>query len=151
MDRNELILSCSGLVNNLVKKYNNHQPDEDLQSVGMIAVIKCVDRCLKENMDDINQIQARCNIWAKNSILNEIYKEKIKIDDDENALLNYEDDEDLSELLMNVRQTLTPQQLKIFDMLYYGYTREEIMTKLNIGKSMFYRHLAKIREKIVEK
>ena len=70
MNREELILSCQNCVKNLVKKYNNYRADEDLQSIGMIAVIECVDRCLEEEMTDINQIQSRCNIWAKNRILN---------------------------------------------------------------------------------
>ena len=81
MTRDELILSCQGTVRNLVRKYNNHKIDEDLEAVGLIAVIECVDRSLSEGLTDIDQVQARCNTWARNAILREIYKEKIKLED----------------------------------------------------------------------
>ena len=147
MTRDELILSCQPIVNNLVKKYNNHQPDEDLQSVGMIAVIECVDRCLKEEMDDIDQIQARCNLWAKNRILTEIYKEKPKISDDE-LIDVVESEESDVELLLYLEQVLTPRQKEIFDLLLQGYSPDEIGEKLNIQKRTMRDHMKHIKEKI---
>lgn len=147
MTRDELILSCQPIVNNLVKKYNNHQPDEDLQSVGMIAVIECVDRCLKEEMDDIDQIQARCNLWAKNRILTEIYKEKPKISDDE-LIEAIETDESDIELLLYLEQVLTQRQKEIFDLLLQGYSPNEIAEKLNIQKRTMRDHIKHIKEKI---
>lgn len=147
MNREELILSCQPIVNNLVKKYNNHQSDEDLQSVGMIAVIECVDRSLKENMTDVEQIQARCNLWARNRILTEIYKEKPKYDD-ELAVDFAEAEEDMTELLIYLEQVLTPKQKEVFDLLLQGYSREEIMKKLNIQERMMREHLKNIKEKI---
>lgn len=149
MNRDELILSCKEIVNNLVKKYNNHKLDEDLQSIGMIAVIECVDRSLSENMTDVNQIQARCNVWARNKILTEIYKEKIKYSDDENALDLCEAPEDMSELIVSVKQSLTPKQLRIFELLLDGYSKEEIMKKVNITRSVYFKHVKKIKEKIL--
>lgn len=148
MTRDELILSCQPIVNNLVKKYNNHQPDEDLQSVGMIAVIECVDRCLKEEMDDIDQIQARCNLWAKNRILTEIYKEKPKYADDELAVDFAEAEEDMTELFIYLEQVLTPRQKEIFDLLLQGYSPDEIGEKLNIQKRTMREHMKNIKEKI---
>lgn len=148
MTRDDLILSCQPIVNNLVKKYNNHQPDEDLQSVGMIAVIECVDRCLKEEMDDIDQIQARCNLWAKNRILTEIYKEKPKCADDELAVDFAEAEEDMTELFIYLEQVLTPRQKEIFDLLLQGYSPDEIGEKLNIQKRTMREHMKNIREKI---
>lgn len=147
MTRDELILSCQPIVNNLVKKYNNHQPDEDLQSVGMIAVIECVDRCLKEEMDDIDQIQARCNLWAKNRILTEIYKEKPKISDDD-LIDVVESEESDFELLLYLEQVLTPRQKEIFDLLLQGYSPNEIAEKLNIQKRTMRDHMKHIKEKI---
>lgn len=148
MNRDELILSCQPIVNNLVKKYNNHQPDEDLQSEGMIAVVECVDRCISDEMTDIDQIQARCNIWARNRILSEIYKEKIKFEDDEIALELAVAPDDLGELMMYLEQTLTPRQKEVFDLLLEGFTQEEIMEKLGIARAMYFRHVKHIREKI---
>lgn len=145
MDREELILSCQKTVDNLVKKYNNHKSDEDLQSEGMIAVIECVDRCLDEGMVDVNQIQARCNVWARNRILTNIYKEKIKYADEE---IEMEAPEDITELLIYLEQVLTPRQKEVFDLLLQGCSYEEIMKKLNIKQSILYEHIKKIKEKI---
>lgn len=145
MDREELILSCQKTVDNLVKKYNNHKSDEDLQSEGMIAVVECVNRCLDEGMTDVNQIQARCNVWARNRILTEIYREKIKYADEE---IEMEAPEDITELLIYLEQVLTPRQKEVFDLLLQGYSYEEIMKKLNIKQSILYEHIKKIKEKI---
>ena len=148
MNREELILSCQNCVKNLVKKYNNYRADEDLQSIGMIAVIECVDRCLEEEMTDINQIQSRCNIWAKNRILNDIYKEKVKCADDEFMFEELEAPEDDELLKFAVKQTLTPRQLEVFELLENGCSKEEICEKLNITDLMYWKHCRNIREKI---
>ena len=148
MNRDELILSCENCVKNLVRKYNNGCLDEDLQSTGMIAVIECVDRCLSENMSDVNNIQARCNVWAKNRILDEIYKVKIKYADDEFILDDIEAPEDIEHFVMAVRHELTPRQLAVFDLLLVGKSPEEICEQLNIGMKMFYKHSLMIKEKI---
>ena len=145
MNRDELILNCQKIVDNLVKKYNNHRSDEDLQSEGMIAVVECVNRCLEEEMTDISQIQARCNVWARNRILTEIYKEKIKYADEE---MDMEAPEDVTELLIYLEQVLTPRQKEVFDLLLQGYSYEAIMEKLSIKQSILYEHIKKIKEKI---
>lgn len=145
MDREELILSCQKIVDNLVKKYNNHRSDEDLQSEGMIAVVECVNRCLEEGMTDVNQIQARCNVWARNRILTNIYKEKIKYADEE---IEMEAPEDMMELLIYLEQVLTPRQKEVFDLLLRGYSYKEIIKKLNITQPMLYKHCQNIKEKI---
>ena len=148
LNRDELILSCENCVKNLVRKYNNGCNDEDLQSTGMIAVVECVDRCLSENMTNVDNIQARCNVWAKNRILNEIYKEKIKYSDDENVLDIIEAPESLDPLILSVRLTLTPRQLEIFDLLLLGKTEEEIQDILSISERTYYYECEKIKEKI---
>ena len=148
MDREEIILSCQETVKNLVKKYNNHHADEDLQSVGMIAVIECVNRCEDDGLTDVNQIQARCNVWAKNRILNEIYKEKIKYSTDDVEIDEYEAPEDLTEFLMMLKEELTPKQLEVFELLCNGEDDEKIMKKLNITSPTLYGHKALIKEKI---
>ena len=148
LNRDELILSCENCVKNLVRKYNNGCNDEDLQSTGMIAVVECVDRCLSENMTNVDNIQARCNVWAKNRILNEIYKEKIKYSDDENVLEIVEAPESLEPLISSVRLTLTPRQLEIFDLLLLGKTEEEIQDILSISERTYYYECEKIKEKI---
>lgn len=148
MNRDELILSCENCVKRLVRKYNNGCDDEDLQSTGMIAVIECVDRCLSDKMTDLDAIQSRCNVWAKNRILNEIYKEKLKYSDEENILDCVEAPEEIEPLILAVRQQLTPKQLEVFDLLLEGKTREEIMEELNIQECMYFRHCKKIKEKI---
>lgn len=148
MNRDELILSCENCVKRLVRKYNNGCDDEDLQSTGMIAVIECVDRCLSDKMTDLDAIQSRCNVWAKNRILNKIYEEKLKYSDEENIVDFIEAPEEIEPLILAVRQQLTPKQLEVFDLLLEGKTREEIMEELNIQECMYFRHCKKIKEKI---
>lgn len=148
MNRDDIILSCVEVVDNLVKKYNNHKSDEDLQSEGMIAVVECVDRCLSENMTDLSQIQARCNVWARNRILSEIYREKAKYSDDDTAIELVGAEEDMTELLIYLEQVLTSKQKEIFNLLMLGNSREEIMQKLNIQDRTLRHHLKNIREKI---
>lgn len=148
MNREELILSCQECVDRLVRKYNDFKSDDDLQQTGMVAVIECVDRCLSEKMTSVDEIQARCNVWAKNRILNEIYREKIKTESlDENPFIDDGTEDDM-ELMIYVDQVLTPTQKQIFDMLLTGYSQDEIMKKMKIQKAMFYRHLKNIKEKI---
>lgn len=148
MDREKLILSCENCVKNLVRKYNNGCDNEDLQQTAMIAVIECVDRCLSEQMTDINNIQARCNVWAKNRLLDEIYKEKIKYADDEFILEEIEAPDGIEHLIIDVRHNLTDRQLEVFDLLLKGKSPEEIQEELNIGDMMFYKHCRNIRKKI---
>lgn len=148
MTRDELILSCQDIVNNLVKKYNNHQSDEDLQAVGMTSVIECVDRCLDEGLTDVDQVQKRCNRWARNVILNEIYKEKIKYVDDNSVLDVVESDEDLWETIAVVKTMLTPRNIEVFDLLLQGCKQAEIQEKLGIAEMTYYNHLTKIKNKI---
>lgn len=148
MERDELILSCENCVKRLVRKYNNGCDDEDLQSTGMIAVVECVDRCINDNMTDIVQIQSRCNIWAKNRILNEIYSEKLKYADEDDVVDLLESPEDLSLLILSVRQDLTPRQNEVFDLLLDGKSTEEIMETLNLSERAVQYHSQIIREKI---
>ena len=148
MTRDELILSCQDTVNNLVKKYNNHQIDEDLWAIGMTSVIECVDRCLEEGLTDTDQVQRRCNRWARNAILDAVYKERIKYTEDNSVLDTIPAEEDLWETIANVKTTLTPRDCEIFDCLCEGLTQERIMKKLNIGKTAYFKHLCRIKEKL---
>ena len=148
MNRDELILSCEETVKNLVRKYNNHRSDEDLHAVGMTSVIECVDRCLDEGLTDIDQVQARCNRWARNMILKEIYKEKIKYSDDNSSLEYIEAEEDLWETTQNIKSILTPRETEIFNLMLEGLSQNQIMKKLNIKKPTYFKHFSKIKEKI---
>lgn len=148
MNRDELILSCEETVKNLVRKYNNHRLDEDLHAVGMTSVIECVDRSLDEGLTDIDQVQARCNTWARNMILKEIYKEKIKYSDDNSSLEYIEAEEDLWETIQNIKSILTSREIEIFDLMLNGLSQNQIMKKLNIKKPTYFKHFSKIKEKI---
>lgn len=148
MNRDDMILMNETTVTNLVRKYNNHQPDEDLQAVGMTAVIECVDRCLDDGLIDVDQVQARCNVWARNAILTEIYKEKIKYADDNSPLEYIASEEDLWETIESVKTMLTPRNNEVFALLLQGLSQEEIMKKLNIAEYTYYHHISKIKEKI---
>lgn len=147
MNREEIILSCEDIVDNLIKKYNNHKLDEDLHSIGMISVIQCVDKCAEENITDINQIQARCNIWARNNILKEIYKQKYLLEGDD-IFADITAPDDMTETMVSLENMLTPRQKEVFDLLLQGYTKDEIMKKLNIKHAVYYYHEASIKKKI---
>lgn len=149
MSRDEIILSCMKTVDNLVKRYNNHESDEDLQSVGMIAVVECVDRCLKENMSNLDEIQRRCNVWARNAILTEIYKQKIKYSDNPDDLSFAAGEDDMTELLIYLEQVLTPREKEMFDLLLFGLTKKEILERMNIVEITYYKYLEKIKKKIL--
>ena len=148
MNRGELILSGEETVKNLVRKYNNHRLDEDLHAVGMTSVIECVDRNIDEGLTDIDQVQARCNTWARNMILKEIYKEKIKYSDDNSSLEYIEAEEDLWETTQNIKSILTPRETEIFNLMLNGLSQNQIMKKLNIKKPTYFKHFSKIKEKI---
>lgn len=148
MERDELILSCQGFVNNLVKKYNNHKSDEDLQQVGMVGVIKCVDKCLAEGITDVDQIQKKCNISARNEILMEIYKEKLKIADD--VEIEEVGEEDSTELMIYLEQVLTPREMETMKLTLNGLSINEIATKMGVIPDMIYRYLRKIKNKILK-
>ena len=147
MTRDELILSCQGTVRNLVRKYNNHKIDEDLEAVGLIAVIECVDRSLSEGLTDIDQVQARCNTWARNAILREIYKEKIKLEDN-SVLEGLKAEDDWWETIVDVKKCFTLNELQIFESLLEGGSKDEILAKFRIKPRTYFHHLAKIKEKI---
>lgn len=148
MNRDDLILDCQDIVKNLVRKYNNHRLDEDLISIGMIAVVECVDQSLAEGIENINQIKARCNIWVRNVILKQIYSEKIKYVDDDTAIDTAEAPEDLWETVACVKTTLGPRASEVFDLLLRGKSQSEIMTILGISKGTCENHLSHIRQKI---
>ena len=148
MTRDELILSCQDTVRNLVRKYNNHKLDEDLEAVGMTAVIVCVDKCLDEGLTDVDQVQRRCNTWARNRILHHIYREKIKFTDDNSVLDYLEADEDLWETIQDVKSVLTERNNEVFELLLEGYSEDEILKKLGMSRGTFFNHLSKIRQKI---
>lgn len=148
MSRDELILSCQETIGNLVRKYNNHKPDEDLQAVGMTAVIECVDRSLNEGLTDVEQIQARCNKWARNAILDEIYREKIKYVEDNSPLEHIESEEDLWETTQVIKSYLSPRENDMFSLLLAGCSLEEICEKLTITQPTYYEHYRNLKKKI---
>lgn len=150
IDKDEIILSCQDRVANWVRKYHNPNfEDEDLQSVGMIAVCECVNRSISEGLNDVDKIQARANIWSRNAILQEIYKEKIKYSDDEDVLELQEAEVSDVELFMYLEGALTTKQHEIMDMLVYGYDYSEICKKLHIAMSTLYEHIRNIKKIIL--
>ena len=152
INKDEIILSCQDRVANWVRKYHNPNfEDEDLQSVGMIAVCECVNRSISEGLDDVDKIQARANIWSRNAILQEIYKEKIKYSEDEDALDFLESDTSDTELMMYLDETLTPRQHEIMDSLVFGYSYKETCERLGITMPTLYEHLRNIKKIILSK
>ena len=151
MTRDELILYFQPVVDNIVKKYNNHQSDEDLQSAGMIKCIKAIDRCLSEGVDDPDKIKPRVVVWVRNEILDTIYVNnnvsKIENIDD----YSVGDNGELDVLMFEIRKSLKGKALKVFEMKYFGNTEEEICKELNIKKTQYYEYLKQIKNAIIGK
>ena len=148
MTRDEIILDCQDIVKNLVRKYNNHKLDEDLVSVGTIASVECVDKCLADGMEDINQIKAMCNVWVRNTLLMDIYRGKVKVLDDDTAIDLAEAPEDLWETIECVKRSLGPRCKEVFELLLDGRSEQEIMAKLGISAGTCKNHFCHIRQKI---
>lgn len=150
MKRDDLILSMKPIVDNIVKRYTNEKPNEDLSSVGMIAVIRCVDRCIKEDIKEYEIIKAKCIVWAKNSILNTICKKDYKMTSDNNLLDNV-GESNLFFTLVDIKSALTPRQNEVLNLLLNGDSYYEVMKKLNISYPMCITHIKNIKHKIIEK
>lgn len=150
MDRDEIILSMKPIVDNIVKKYTNKRKDEDLSSIGMIAVINCVDRCIKEQIEDYEIIKARCIVWSKNKILDTLRKKDYKFVYD-NTLLDNVSQANIHFSLIDIKSSLTPRQKEVFDLLLSGSSYTEIMTSLKISYPMYHKHITNIKKKIIEK
>lgn len=150
MTRDELILYFIPVVENVVKKYNNHEIDEDLVSIGTLKCIKAVDRCLSENVTDVDAIRPRVIVWVKNAVLDAISlrNNSNKID----CLDDYEvtDNSELDILIFDVRESLNGKTKDVFDLKLSGYTKEEICEKLNIKKTQYFEYLKRIKKVITE-
>ena len=146
MSRDELILSFDSVINNLVKKYNNHKEDEDLKMICYIKTTKAVDRCLAEGITDPEHIKGRVVVWCKNAILNELrvrnnlYSMDCS-DDDLDTVIDTDYSIDLAEL----RSCLSGTALDVLNLKVQGYDRNTIINKLGISKSTYHNSLNKIK------
>lgn len=148
MTRNELIIAFQPIIDNIVKKYNNHKSDVDLQSIGNIKCIKAVDRCLEEGVTEFDAIRPRVIVWVKNAILNALKVEKNinQTDDiDDYAII---DDSEFNILKYDIRESLTGKARQVYDMKLEQATADEICTALNIKKTQYYVYLKKIKNLI---
>lgn len=151
MTRDEIIMSFVPVVDNIVKKYNNHESDEDLQSVGMIKCIKAVDRCLSEGVTDPEKMKPRIIVWAKNAILDTIYTNNNYKQCDDIDDYDFTDDSELEILKFDIRSSLKGKALQVFDMKLAKNTPEEICKALDIKSSQYYNYLNKIKNLITGK
>jgi len=145
-NRDKLIMQQEDTVINLVNKYKHHKQDEDdLYQIGMMKVIECVDDAIVEN--NFEHLPARCNIYARNGILKEVYSRKLHTIDNY-YLYNLGKDDEMIEFYIN--EQIAGKTKTIFNMLVSGYTREEICEATNIKQSMFYVYRQQIRDIIVK-
>lgn len=150
MTRDELILSFEDVVDNLVRKYNDGELDEDLHSEGMIKVIKAVDKCLSEGVTERENMIGRVIVWASNAILDIKRKPKMGLIDDfdlgeESYDIGYET------LLIDVEMSLSETDKEIFNLLLEGTAYEDIQDMMGISKRTLYDRLNKIKKTILQK
>lgn len=152
LSRDEMIMSVSDIVNNLVKKYNNFKEDDDLYQIGMIGVINGVDSCVTRGIKDTEIIKAVCIVRARNAIIDEqrhnsyVYSgvsddyeiEEIIDDNDTNA--------DLVELQYDLQKSLDDSTYTIYSMWASGYDVNEICDILGKSKTYVYNRLNNLKE-----
>ena len=154
MERDELIMSFKDIIETIVKKYNNFELDEDLMMVGYEETTKAVDRCIKENITNYNDIKNRVISWVKNGIIDEKRKLKHQIgvaDESEEEYSNDSLDLDYGTTLLELRMSLNDKENKLLTLKLEGKTKEEIMKEMDIGKSTYHNICNTIKKIILEK
>ena len=154
MERDELIMSFKDVIETIVKKYNNFELDEDLMMVGYEETTKAVDRCIKENITNYNDIKNRVISWVKNGIIDEKRKLKHQIgvaDESEEEYSNDSLDLDYGTTLLELRMSLNDKENKLLTLKLEGKTKEEIMKEMGIGKSTYHNICNTIKKIILEK
>lgn len=152
LQRNDLIMSMSDIVTNLVKKYNNFKEDDDLYQIGMLAVINGVDSCIAKEIEDKEIIKAVCIVRARNAIIDEQRRSAYHIgftaeDYEVEEIINDSDSyTDVIELEYDMKNNLSEMTYSIYNMLLSGYNVKEICEKINMGKTYVYNHIMKIKE-----
>lgn len=154
LERDELIMSFKDVIETIVKKYNNFELDEDLMMVGYEETTKAVDRCIKENITNYNDIKNRVISWVKNGIIDEKRKLKHQIGVAEGYEEDYPDesiDSDYGATLLELRLSLNDKENKLLTLKLEGKTKDEIMREMNIGKSTYHNICNTIKKIILEK
>ena len=152
LQRNDMIMSMSDIVTNLVKKYNNFTDDDDLYQIGMLAVINGVDSCIAKEIEDKEIIKAVCIVRARNAIIDEqrhsSYLMGYTSEDYEiEELINDADSyTDVIELEYDLRNNLSEMTYSIYNMLLSGYNVNEICDMLGMSKTYVYNHITKLKE-----
>ena len=149
MSRDELILSFSDVVDNLVKKYNDGKLDEDLHNEGMIKVIKAVDKCLEEGVTERDSIIGRVIFCVSNALLDLKRKPKLIFVDD----LDLDEgsyDIEYEQLVIDACADLKGLDREIFIKRLNGESAEKIITDLKISRQTYFNHLSKIKNYIIQ-
>ena len=150
MNRDELILSFTPILEKLVLKYNNHIPDEDLLMLCYVETTRAVDRSLSEGLTDVKSIQNRVIRWCSNALINEIRVirnvNKTDIIFDE---LDDLQDSDYWYALIDLKQALNEKENKVLDMRLNGYDEKTIKDTLKIGDTTYHNIMSKIKKIIL--
>jgi len=151
MNRDEIILSFSPVIEKLVLKYNDHQPDEDLEMICWVKVTQAVDRCISENITNYDDIKNRVVRWCINAILNELRVRRNISYTDTESFLEIEDiqDDDFSYLVSELRASLKPKEVKVLDLRLQGFDEEYIKNELQIGNSTYHNIMKNIKKIIL--
>lgn len=152
MTRDEFILSMKPTINNLLRKYH-HYGDEDLFQIALVDVIVGYDRCIEENITNVEEQRKMCNTYAKYAILNELKKRNR-----EDAFFDVMDEEEIDEptitpmddidLKVSLEQILNPEEQQFLKFLQDGVGRDFICSMYGISEKTFYTRKAKLFEKI---
>ena len=152
MNRDEFVLSMKPTINNLLRKYH-HYGDEDLFQIAIVDVLVGYDRCIEENITNVEEQRKMCNTYAKYAILNELKKRNR-----EDAFFDVMDEDEIDEpsttptddvdLNVSLEQVLNEEELRFLKYLQDGVDRSFICSIYNISEKTFYTRKAKLFEKI---
>lgn len=147
-NRDELIMSMSDIVENIVKKYNG-KLDDDLYQDGMLACVKAVDSCLEKGITNYEIIKASCIVRVRNALIDNFkhsnYVNK-NTDNDYNTddIIDYDTLENV-DLLVDLYSSLDEKTIKVYEYAIKGFTPKEIAFEMGISLRNVYSNLEKFK------
>ena len=136
------VLKFNDVLENLVKKYNKGEWDEDLMQEAWLTAIEC-EKANKDSTDE--ELKRKVIVWVKNRLINIQTKKRLKtisLDADWEEPKS----EDLYKVLFELKESLTERDNKILDLLLEGDDAKTIAKKMNISLRTIYLTFNKIKK-----
>lgn len=136
MTREEIIMATIDRATNLSKKYCNvYQDFEDYESIGVVKIIEAVDYCIANNINNLDEIQKMANVYARNGILKEMYRQK-ETSVENYVIYNTSVEADLDLLLEQFSNEL--ENTDLLDSILSGETPQDYCDRKEISVRQYY-------------